>query len=368
MSLTPQRPDRYFFLPGPENPKYLLNAEGRWQFLQGLFFYPDFSLKARVKRKALSLLYPALPYLLSRGKHSPHKLSEMEYIQQVRDFLSSYGYCVNFYIPRPGKIVAQILGENGKVSAYAKVGFSHRVNYFTKNEAKTLGFLKQVNISSFETPQVLDFLERDNLVALILSTRPVLHYEKNLSLTSILPVLREIYSLNLREFPLRENPHFVDIRKRAVGKPLFKKTIEKVLEEMGGERLPAGFIHYDFKPWNIMINEGSGKPFIIDWEFSRFDGLPLWDHFTFTFLSGTLTRDWKSSPQTILRKFSLYQPALQGELRHMGLKEEFLNPLFSLYLVDIITFLREYGHRDKRTGGLIEKTEKILRLHEQTHQ
>ena len=349
--------EKYFALPSRKNPKFWLSADGKSTFKKGLFFYPAFSWKAKMKKWALLNSYPILAWIFSHGKHSIEELMGHPLLSELQTLSRPYGRWANLYVPTPGKIVIQLVRNDARISAYMKIGIQEKERALIKREFQALQWLNNRELSNFEVPRVLEYEEKNGTSSLILSAPPHLFYPENYELEKLLPVVREIYFLKFAVKPLKESGHFQKIKKRAGG-----EIPEKIEHLLADQPFPSGCLHYDFKPWNIMVNGETGKFFVIDWEFFTQEGLPLWDLFTFVLQPMLLTRG--ASVDKILVNLRHHFPLMREELSKLDLDEGILPFLFTLYLIDSIAFLENYGHRDKRTNMTLRKLEELLREYE----
>jgi len=354
----------YYTLPSYKQPRFWLSACNRDFFQKGLSFYQAYSTEARIKKALISCFYPALPYLLSKKKHSLDELLEQFQLVEIKEISKKYGFWGNLYKPRSEKLVVQLLKEDGSISAYLKISFSEQNNRWLKNEVEALNYLKSRGFNEFQYPEILDYEVLDGKSALLLSTPPRVDFCRRLDLGEILAGIRKLFNLDMRKVILKESLHYKDILER-VKKSQYRDVLENILANVilhiENMEIPVGPTHFDFKPWNILKNEDSGKFFVIDWEFFKKEGLLLWDIFSFIIQPFLLLKYYRKSVTKITSKIGEYYSVFESCMDDCGMyhKKE-LKSFLTLYFLDMLTFFEFNGHRDRRTEHIIKKMLKII--------
>jgi hypothetical protein len=93
------------------------------------------------------------------------------------------------------------------------------------------------------------------------------------------------------------------------------------------------------------------KFYVIDWEWTQRNSLPLWDLWTWAFWKN-LSGNEKLNKKKLLRQAHKISSKLGGYI----LEETIIKNLFDLYLLQLYVTLEEFGHKDDRTT----KTEQNL--------
>ncbi len=349
---------KYYLFPSSTNPKYALLANSYGLFKKGASFYRPISLKALIKKKLLLLSYPFLPLIKGKGIYSDELLEKWA-LRKIKKLSEGFGMWGSFYLP-PGndKIIVQLLNGKEDIFAYMKIGLTERGNEWITREREALNFLKSAGFSGFEFPSILERGREDDKEFIVLSTPSRLLAPRKISLKAVLPGFRELFNLQGGTKKLRDVSHLKEMLQRIEEKPSLKELkdiLHEIIEEFGDLLVPVGCLHYDFKTWNIFINPKTGKFFVIDWEFFRKEGLPLWDVFTFIIQPLLLVKYYGKAAAKIISEFRNYYPLLEGETMNLALKKELLPSLLALYFIDMASFLENYGHRDIKTREAVKK-------------
>ncbi len=341
--------DRYILLPSPYRPKYFILARNFRSFQKGLSFYRPVSFKSLLKRKLILYSFPALS--LTGRRVQGEEIIDRLGLRSIKKISQNTGQWASLYMPPGGdKVVVQLLNGREEVFAYMKIGLSESGNERIKREEEALNFLREAGFSAFEFPGVLERGTEGERNFVILTSPPRLEAPRKIALKFLLPGLRQLFKLQSKEHEISNIPHLREILRKAetyLPKNLQEKFIE-ILEGLRGLTLPSGCLHSDFKLWNIFINPSTGKPFVIDWEFFRCGGLPLWDIFCFLLLPRLLV----FPPRSI--NFRPLLPLLKRSSLALGFKDLPIEKLFKLYLIDTFLFLENHGHPDRRTEKTIQ--------------
>ena len=354
----------YFMLPAA-HPKYFFSANSYYLFKKGLAFYRPIGFKALLKKKTLLFSYPIFPLLRIR-KVALDELIKKYNLGEIKRASEKFGIWGSLYKP-PGdsKLIVQLLDREGNITAYMKIGLSQDGNSRINSEANALQFLKESGFSAFEFPEILERGKENQREFIVLHSPPRLLAPRKISIESVLPGLRELFNLQKRERKLREISHTKEILQR-VEKSSYSEEISeklhKIISEIGEITVPAGCLHFDFKPWNIFINKVTGKLFVIDWEFFRKEGLPLWDLFTFVILPLLLVKYYGKPPKKVTPALRKCVPLFEKEITSFGLNKDLIEALLTLYLADMGTFFDHYGHRDERTEEIVKKITELTSI------
>lgn len=354
---------RYFVFP-PAKPKYFFLKNTYSLFKKSLFFYRPIGFKSAIKKRALTFSYPLLSFHGIRTVSLEHFL-EAYNLHRIRDVTeSTYRWGGIYKPPGDDKLIIQLLDGKENIVAYMKVGLSDKGNSKIKREAKVLAFLKEAGFTGFEFPEVLERGNENGMEFVILNSPALIQAPRKIPLNSVLPGLNELFYLRKKEEKLKETSHVKDILAR-VEKTSYPEEIlgklREIIAEVGNAVIPVGCLHFDFKLWNTFINQDTGKFFVIDWEFFREEGLPMWDIFTFVIQPLLLVKHYGKPAKQLASKIKRYYPVFEIEMRKSGLEKKLLSPLLSLYFVDMATFLEHYGHNDERTSKIAEKMVEILK-------
>lgn len=356
----------YFTLPAT-HPRYFFPANSHYLFKKGLAFYRPIGFKALLKKKILLYSYPIFPFLRIR-KVALDELLEKYNLADIKRVSEKFGIWGGLYNP-PGnsKLIVQLLDREGNITAYMKIGLSQDGNYRIDSEAKALQFLKESGFSGFEFPEILEKGKENQRGFIILHSPIRLLAPRKISIELVLPGLRKLFNLQKKEEKLGEISHTKEILQR-VEKSSYseelKEKLHRLISEIGDTIVPAGCLHFDFKPWNIFINKDTGKLFVIDWEFFKKEGLPMWDLFTFVIQPLLLVKYYGKGAEKVAMKIKNLFPFFEKEAIESGLRirKGQLNRILSLYFIDMASFLEKYGHGNERTKKQAAKMKDLFSL------
>ena len=150
-----------------------------------------------------------------------------------------------------------------------------------------------------------------------------------------------------------------------LGSGSYARLLERVLEIVsgwaGGIEVPIGFRHGDMTPWN-MLTLGQ-KLFIFDWEYATSASPAAWDLFHFLLHRAVHVRGGSArrAYDSVVGHCATQQQ-VRIYFRAVGVPLEFIEPLFILYLVDVLTwYLSPMGQRqDPKLAVLTESCKSFL--------
>lgn len=317
--------------------KYYVDCNKFSAFKNALEFYRPVNVKGLIKKTLTFLSYPVFKTL--RGKVEKGELFKEIGCESLIDLERKFGIFSGVYIPPgSGKIVAQVSDSSYEIKGYLKVAYSNYGKVYLENEVNILEFLRGNKVFEFAYPEVLDKFKIDDLLIVYLSTYKGIKKPFRVSFKDVVMLAEKIFSVEKRREKVAELS-FVGGMARRMEKSDYKDLLsiffEKTLAYLGEMEIETGLIHGDFKIWNVFFLP-DGKPYIIDWEWSRRFGLPMWDVWTWIVL-GNLSKGKGFDINAI--------PFLEGEREKM---------LFYLYLINLILVLEENGHEDMLTKKTIE--------------
>jgi hypothetical protein len=198
-----------------------------------------------------------------------------EHLQKVlgRDALEM---AVKFDAPRPHrKPTLQILGTDGEVLAYVKVGWNALTRQLVQTEAKALeGLMGLPSPPSFEVPRVIHADRWRSLHLLVIAPLATTPRERGASLLRTPPIgaTRELAQLGAtRRGALERSYWWAQVRRRlaraeaALGTRSALSDAARRLEQRYGEsELSFGFWHGDWVPANMCA--AKGRLSVWDWE------------------------------------------------------------------------------------------------------
>ncbi len=268
-------------------------------------------------------------------------------------------------MPGPGlrpnaKPVIQLMRPDGRVLAYAKLGWNGLTRALILNEERALISWAERPPITFEVPRSLGLVPWNGLSILLVS--PVPHHVLRRGSKDALPqteVVREVSehggvseeSFGSARFPQRlieEAGRVEDDRVRSVS----LAAVDRVLDRMGGHMVRCGTGHGDWGPWNMSRTRDALH--VWDWERTA-DGVPVgFDVLHFCFQTSALR-----SRLPVPAAASASLAAAGAQLGELGVEPEIQASLMELYLTEVLLRL-EAGRssgvpvRDALRAGLLE--------------
>jgi hypothetical protein len=197
------------------------------------------------------------------------------------------------------KVVARLLDEQARVVAVAKIGQRSAAVRRVEHEAAILQ-----SLSGMCVPAVVGTEAVGDRFALFMS-----HVEGS-------QPPAERWPSRLAETFLAEMPQSLMV---AIGDhPLIgaigglERLSEGCAEQLSKRSWVQTTVHGDFAPWNMLIEEGTGKLFVLDWEHARLEGLPYLDGVFYALQVGYLLSG--DSPRSALEALGSHGAGLLAEL------------------------------------------------------
>lgn len=337
----------YLQIPSDSPPKYLLSLKNKETYLMGLNFYSALTPRSRLKKQVLVFSYGMLNLLL---RTELIHVADDSTINRIRSILKNHideSCLFNAYIPSSDKAVIQVIRPNGSCQKVIKAAFNEKQRPSLEKDKNNLIALTDYPFKSFEIPRVLDSCQvGDTFIVEYSCPEKYRPYERLYSSLELSWLLSEIFSFGRqKELPLSEAALFSEIKKRIElteeGDMMW--AFELWAKRLSSQKVPLGMVHYDFKPWNIVIDLITKRPFIVDWELMRSDGFPLWDaycYILFTYFS--LHCD--AHPRAALRHFYDQKKFFMAYVKALNINSELIEKLLPLYFFDILT-IDELWHR-----------------------
>ena len=348
---------RYCAFPNYKRAKYFFSCDHYNVFKKGLFFYPSFSLEAKIKQTILKFLYPILN--IKELITLDELLRELK-LTEIYEHTAKYGEWINLYRPSKNKIIVQLFNKKREELFYLKIGLTGAGKKQVYHEKEVIDFLDRKSPKKFEFPRLIDYYESIPNNAIILTSLHSLEYPKSFSTLEIIPIVKEIYELDKRKMDSDYRKFFLGTIKKSKYARILYPVAEDIFRNISKEKVYIGFYHGDFKSWNILRNLNTGKFFIIDWEFANTIGMPLWDVFSFILQPVILLKPYWSYKKIYkyLIKNILFV-SLNGET---SMSLEMMMNFLILYLCYTIAFFSAYENEDKITQKSIVKMLRILEL------
>ncbi|MBI5491862.1 MAG: hypothetical protein HY893_02890 [Deltaproteobacteria bacterium] len=356
----------YAFLPSLDEYKLVVPVRPAGVFRSGLEMHNTLTLPSGIKKLGVKLLgsvgllerlMPGYAVVLTIGGGGERPEG------WLRKYLSGKTGQKDFYIvvhnASPGegaKAILKLTDAAGGPLAYVKIADNRARGEYIENEYRALVNLRALSLKTGEVPKPVAFDLADG------------HY------VMVLEPSDEVFAGNLRTIDGRAIDFLIELFKKTssiktIGESGFWKEAAPVfdefaagpfgksywwLSEMGyglfarlkGVRLPFGVAHRDFTGWNIKRLH-DGRLYVMDWEWSRPDHIPMQDFFHFILLT-----EWANSGRNV--EEILRDAFFSGETRYAGFLRRYAEALdipvetgyylLLLYLVEWTVFhIRQIG-------------------------
>ncbi len=235
------------------------------------------------------------------------------------------------------KPVIQAATRQGRILAYAKVGWNEITAKLVENEARALQRMAGARLESLSAPRLLH-VGRWKDGCFSVQSAPQGHLSsapRDLS-PEYGDCLRELQRSGPVGLPLAESDFWArllrdcgnledDYRRRLVAQGL-----EAAEHRLRGQALPFYPCHGDFVPWNAKLIDG--RLYLFDWEYAREQGLPGYDLIHFLVSTRALVRRWK--PATVVKEVLRHGSAWTSA----GVQSYQALPVLLLYLLERFIF------------------------------
>lgn len=331
--------DPHVQIPSDLPPKYLFSIRNKEIFLTGLNFYCALTPQSKLKKQILMHSYGIFHVLLKSGMIHVSDDSFVNDLRSIFERNDKENYFFNAYVPSYGKATIQVLQLSGSCQRVIKAAFDKKQQRSLEKEKDNLVFLKDYTFASFEVPRVLDSYQTSKMFVVEYTCPERYRPCERLDVSSKLSrLLSEMFSVGRqKELPLTESTLFLEIKERVelAGDDDMMRSFELLYKSLKSLVIPLGMVHYDFKPWNIIVNLDTNRPFIVDWELMRTDGFPLWDAYCYILFT-YFTIHYNAHPIAALRYFYRQKNFFEEYARTLKIDLQLINKLLPLYLLDIL--------------------------------
>jgi hypothetical protein len=235
------------------------------------------------------------------------------------------------------KPILQVSRPDGRVLAYAKLGWNELTSELVRNEWEVLETWAQRPPRRFQVPRPLGLLDWNGVGVLLVEPVPqrVIRRGPRARPPGAGAVLEVAQHGGLSEGPLASVPLVPALLERAVdaadprnGRMVTAK-VAALVERAGDRSVAWGTAHGDWGPWNM--SRGSSGLYVWDWErMSR--GVPVgFDSIHFSFQTRAI-----GSNRPIDRIVADALGAAGPQLAELGVQGEIREPLMDLYLADML--------------------------------
>jgi len=356
--------ERYLVLPNTKKPKYILPLLNKEVTGSSLNLYVPFTLLRKIQVFFLRLFI--------RLEIASFFIPERWKTQEIKNFLPaekhfSFGdwlceilkvkslkYAI--YTGAPGyyrKTTVQIMSNGGQILGYAKVATSPQTWARLRREAEVLEVLRSLTIPNAIFPKILA-IEETHQELIVLQSAPSANYMMvSIHMTdAISTFLSDMFNRAKTFHNFAESLPYKNTNRRIMHiipkvnvswKERFQKATKILSERMSNVEIPCGLCHYDFKPWNLRINERSGRLFVFDWELARTSWTPLTDYFHFIIQPAILVNRMK--PECILERIlnppNSMRKSLLTYIDSIDMEKRLYLYIFLFYLLDASSFCLE---------------------------
>jgi len=267
-------------------PKYILSLEKKKFFFAGLNFYPGLTFKSRFKKALLRHSYNLMKKtqcLINKNAHDENLISVPVFLKEMG--ISNKKF--NFYVPSYQKIIIQVLDNNGECEGIIKLALDDFGKKSIEKEIKNLNKIANIDFKNFEIPKIMNSGEKNRMYYFAMNCPSQYRtFDVKDSNGTILKILTELFMVNRSEpESLNEAKIYLNLKERIFQiqdqniRDLCLKSIN-LYDVMNDVKIPLCLVHYDFKPWNLLLNCTTNAVLLVDWELMEEKGLPLWDAYT----------------------------------------------------------------------------------------
>jgi len=326
---------RFAAIPNLRNTRWLVPLDSAAISSAAFSLYTPTRLSAKFKRfAARAAIRCRLPiwyrdqicFALPRAPEIETALGELFPGQAIRLALSSGA-------PegaRNRKASALVLGEDGKLLAFAKLARSSIAREILENEARVLPRLAQIG-----APRLILHREIDGTA--VLAQSPLAGSPAPLALGE--PHRKFLRSLQTSQRCTAAGTAMVSgLGQRLRHLPELADALNRVLPILRSFDVPVTIVHGDFAPWNLRIHDGAVSAF--DWEYAELQGLPLVDEIHYQLQVGMMLENWSiSQASAFLSAWAVGRP--------LGLQAAQANAIAIVYLLDALARLEGEGYDDR---------------------
>lgn len=175
------------------------------------------------------------------------------------------------------KPVLQVLGHDGTVLAFVKVGHDPLTRDLVRSEAASLVAVHEAKLSTVVAPVPLFIGDWQGLELLVLTPLPLARRHPRQAAGLPVKALREVSGIGADRAVLREAPFWSRLKQTSTGLgPDTREALFSVISELesrhGDTELTLGGWHGDWTPWNMQNRDGH----VLLWDWERFTtGVPV---------------------------------------------------------------------------------------------
>lgn len=336
--------DYFISLPSGIPPKYLLTLKNKEVYRTGLNFYNAYTSISKLKKLILYYGYSVLKITNSfgiLGNSDDNNLSNLrKYLETKNNLQKTF----NLYVPSYNKVIIQYIDYSGKCEKIVKVALSKAGEIDLQNEANNLNILNRYSFKFFEIPKVLNRGIKSELF-FVEYTCPEYYkpLEKNDYSERIIKILGELFNTT-RSFSMKISDSALfkklkqknDISGIERLRVISKETLSLYGDGIINTEIPMGAVHYDFKPWNMLINLKNNKLVIVDWEFMTTQGFPLWDAFSYLLFT-YFTWHYDVAPKRAMKHLISHLNFLNMYIKEINVDKKLISTLLPLYLLNLLS-------------------------------
>lgn len=331
-------------LPSRQSPRLIVPLHSRKAFRTGLMMHNTAAHGNRIAKFIIGMTYPLIKFYRSARVSAGSKVVELTNLvaEKLRLDLPPV---FSAYVGTPSrnqKLTLQIQAVHGEIIGYLKIAWEDSSKAFLLNEYSKLLYISQLGLKSVHFPSPLFFESKDDCTLLCESNVFLYRSTAPFGLTD--QIVDSMIELAIQTRTDEKLQDFLDTISReafAAIPPEYLTTslrgfIEMSIQRIGQLDVPLVFVHGDFVPYNLKLDQQSIS--LVDWEFAQSSGFPLYDLFHYLFQGAIQIRALE--PERIIEKRIIshrkYRTYFTHYLNRLSIAEGAFIPLLTLYFAQAL--------------------------------
>jgi thiamine kinase-like enzyme len=343
---------KYFALPNAKDPRVIIPLVDKNVFVKGFEIHNTSSPLNKLIKKITIRLYFYLPYIQSKVLYpTPELIFLLDELKRWinRIEISELSVYVGTKNSRNQKLTLQLMDNQHHILGYVKLADNDVSAFYLKNEFDILNRIGKYGFSKTIHPHHQKLFRIHNHTILFLEN---IFNKSNSAEYRMNDIIYEA-SLEIAK-KTKANDHlkmYYKKRKDEIQKlPLEKNLINAILkriELIECNDVPTVLVHGDYVLYNMKIK--NNQLALIDWEYAKETGFPLFDLLTFYYQGGYQIYNKKAESliDGIIDSSNKNRYYIDKYLKQMNINAKMLTPLFVAYLAEsLMLYLKQRTDAD----------------------